>query len=66
MRLAVSLVTLPLVLSAIACGQNANSAGDRARVQQVSVSPVKAQLRDASPVILTNTGSQKKTERCIC
>jgi hypothetical protein len=39
MRHAVSLVTLLLVLSAIAFGQSANSAGDRAGVQQVSVSP---------------------------
>jgi hypothetical protein len=38
MRYAVSLVTLLLVLSAIAFAQSANSASDRAGVQQVSVS----------------------------
>ena len=37
MRLAISLLTLLLVLSAIAFGQNASSAGDRASVQEVSV-----------------------------
>ena len=39
MRHAVSLVTLLLVLSVIAFPQSANSAGNRAGVQQVSVSP---------------------------
>jgi len=38
MRLSVSLLTFLLVLSAIAFGQSANSAGDRASVQEVSVS----------------------------
>ncbi len=39
MRLAVSLVTLLLVLSPVAFAQSANSASDRSGVQQVSVSP---------------------------